>query len=365
MKKKILILETAVSYHGIRRAGSYIQATYYNNLLSKKGYMSKVYIKEENTNKYLNILKIINEISKTDYVIGFGTPLLNFHLQWLSFIFNKRGIFCVDTIIVPIPIINDHIKKKIYNFNQILLGLFNQLINNVVIKIAPPKMLLINISSCKYVREELNGTRFYPAINKFLYPKVSIDKKIINNKGVKHVLFYGMLFRGRGVIDLFTACRILWNKGYKFKLIFLGWPVDELTKKRLVEKMSDKEARSIIIRGKEENILKFVKESTAVVLPFRYPCSFQTPYTLLEPMGLGVPVITTDVGSHTEWVTHGETGLICKKENPQDIADKIETIFTDSKLVAKITQGAINLLKKRYKEEDLLLKTLRKLEDET
>lgn len=365
MKKKILILETAFSYHGIRRAGSYIQATYYNDLLNKKGYLSKVHVKEENISKYLNLFKIINEIRKADYVIGFGTPLLNFHLQWLSFIFNKRGIYCIDTIIVPIPIINDHLKKKIYNVKQILLGLFNQLINNVVVKISPPKLALINISSCKYVKEELRGTEFYPAINKFLYPKVKIDKKIINDKREKQVLFYGMLFRGRGVIDLFTACRILWNRGYKFKLLFFGWPVDLLTKKRLIDKMTDKEKGGILIGGKEENILQFVKESTAVVLPFRYPCSFQTPYTLLEPMGMGVPVITTDVGSHTEWVTHGETGLICKKENPEDLADKIEEVFTDKKLVNKITNGAIELLKKRYREKDLLLETMKKLENET
>ncbi len=97
-----------------------------------------------------------------------------------------------------------------------------------------------------------------------------------------------------------------------------------------------------------------------VVLPFRYPCSFQTPYTLLEPMGWGVPVITTNVGSHGEWVRDQETGLICKKENVADLADKIETVFNDAALVEKITQNAYKLIEKRYKEKDSLLGCIRK-----
>ena len=221
------------------------------------------------------------------------------------------------------------------------------------------------MASCQYVKDKLVNTAYYPKDNKFLYPRVEIKKrnKKDNSKNRK-VLFYGILYRGRGIIDLLNACRLLWQKGYQFKLMIMGWPVDPLTEKTLVDEIKDEERDKVIIKQKQENILEIVEDVTAAVLPFRYPCSFQTPYTLLEPMGLGVPVITTDVGSHTEWVTHGETGLICKKENPQDIADKIETVFTDKKLVDKITGGAIDLLKKRYKEKDLLLETLKKLEDE-
>jgi glycosyltransferase involved in cell wall biosynthesis len=363
--KKILILETAISYHGLKRGGSYIQARFYNNLLNKNGYISKVYIDHSNKNNLIKVLRIISEIRKSDYVIGFGTPLLNIYLQWLCFIFGKIGIFCTDTIIVTLKSINDHLKRKSFNIRFLTSVIIQYIINALAIKIPPPRLNLINISSCQYVKDKLIKTVIYPKENNFLYPTVEIKRRNKKKNATnKKVLFYGALYRGRGVIDLLNACRLLWQKEYQFKLMILGWPVERLTKKTLINEIKDKEKEKIVIKEKEEDILKIVEDATVVVLPFRYPCSFQTPYTLLEPMGLGVPVITTDVGSHTEWVKDDETGLICDKENPQDIADKIEAVFKNKKLVDRITNGAFSLLTKRHKEKDILLETLKKLEDE-
>ena len=72
-------------------------------------------------------------------------------------------------------------------------------------------------------------------------------------------------------------------------------------------------------------------------------------------MGLGIPVITTNVGSHGEWIKHNNTGLICKKEDPMDIALEIETVFNNPLLVEKITHNAYVLLEKRFKKDDVLI----------
>ncbi len=125
--------------------------------------------------------------------------------------------------------------------------------------------------------------------------------------------------------------------------------------------MRKEDKKRIIFKEKVERIIETIRKATAVVLPFRYPCSFQTPYTLLEPMGLGIPVITTDVGSHKEWIKHKITGLFCRRENIQDIAEKIELIFNNEALVKKITNNAYKLLEERYEEKDSLLDTLENL----
>lgn len=361
-KKKVLILETAVSHSGVMRGGSYIQASYYNNLLNRHGYISKIYINHTKGNFLLNFIKIIFEITHTEYVMGFGTPLLNICLQWLCLILNKKGVYCTDTIIVQLESVNDQLKRRFYNKSTLIYSLIQHIVSFILIRLSPPKLNLINITSCKYVKDKLINTAVYSRGGKFLLPVVDVvhSSRKFDLK-LRNILYYGALFRGRGVIDLLKACQLLWKKNYQFKLIILGWPVERQTYKTLINKINQKENERIIIGGKKKNILDLVRASTAVVLPFRYPCSFQTPYTLLEPMGLGVPVITTDVGSHTEWVTHGETGLICKKENPVDLAEKIESIFTDKHLVDKITKGAIDLLKKRYRDKDLLLEMIKKL----
>lgn len=365
MKKKILILETAASYYGKKHGGSYLQANYYRNLLNKKGYKTQIFIGESKKNILIKLYRIINTIKESDYIIGFGTPLLDNYLQWMCFLLGKKGIFCIDTIIVPLETINDHLLRRLYKKRFIISAFIQYIINIILVKIPPPKINLVNIVSCQYVKDELKRTAFYPKENKFLYPKVEIKRrKKKENAKNKKVLFYGALYRGRGIIDLINACRLLWQKECKFKLMILGWPVESMTKKTLVTMIKDEEKERIVIKEKEENILKIVEDASVVVLPFRYPCSFQTPYTLLEPMSLGVPVITTDVGSHGEWIKHRETGLICEKENIADIARRIEMIFNDEKLVGEITSGAHKLLMERYNEKDLLLENLQKLEDE-
>ncbi len=359
--KKILIIETSL-FRGGGRGGSFQQAKYYLDLLSQHGYNAELFIGEARMNQYLRRLKLIRKIRTSDFIIGFGTPLLCSYLQWLSFFLGKKGIFCIDTYISSRDIIKDHLKRNIFPAKIIFYTIFSSLLNKIFMFFLPPKLNLVTLSSCHYIFDKLKYTRLGCDGDRFLYPKITYKKRIgVLNKH-KTVLFYGTLYRGRGVIDLIQACRILWKESYDFKLIILGWPIDPFTKKQIAGDIMDIDKRKIVVKGYVTNIGEYLKEASAVVLPFRYPCSFQTPYTLLEPMGLGVPVITTDVGSHCEWIKDRDTGLICQKENPGDLAEKIETVFKDKKLVERITTGAYRLLKKRYQKKDLLLETLKKYE---
>lgn len=359
--KKILILETA-AFKGGYFGGSFQQASYYGHVLKKKGYRVEVFKGKPGENKFSKAYKVIKKIKNSDYVIGFGTLLLGFYLQWTCFILGKKGIFCIDTILKPISIIHDHFKRKIY-FDKINFSfLFKKFYDQSIIRLVPPKLNLFNLASCEYVEKRISNTPFKSGCNKYAIPRVILEKreKYESSKD-KIVLYYGHLYRGRGVIDVLKACRILWEKGYNFKFVILGWPVDQLTKKRLLHKLSREGSDNIILKGRVNDLRYYLIRATVVAIPFRYECSFQPPYTILEPMGAYVPVVTTAVGANPYWIKHEETGLICQRENIQDLADKIEMVFNNKKLVKKITLGAYNLLEKCYAEGDILLDTLEKL----
>lgn len=359
---KILILESA-AFKGGYFGGSYQQAKYYEKLLRQKGYEVEFFRGKRSENKFRKAFSITQKIRKNDYILGFGTLLLDFYLQWTCFVLGKKGIFCIDTILRPISIIKDHLKRKIYferiNFSFLTKKFYDQ----SIIRFVPPYMNLINLASCQYIAQTIANTPYKSYLNEYVIPIVKLGKrgKLANPKE-KIVLYYGHLFRGRGVIDVLKACRLLWEKGYKFKLIILGWPVDPLTKKRLLYKMHHDGGDNIVLKEKVNNLAKFLLRATVVTIPFRYECSFQPPYTLLEPMAAFVPVVTTTVGAHPYWIKHKETGLICQKENISDLAEKIELVFNNKKLVQKITTGAYNLLKMNYSKGDVLSKTLIKLE---
>lgn len=95
--KKILIIETS-AFRGGGAGGSFQQAQYYLNLLLQKGYDTSIFT--GNTyNQSQKKLKVVRRIRETDYIIGFGTPLLCSYVQWVCFFIGKKGIFCVDTYI--------------------------------------------------------------------------------------------------------------------------------------------------------------------------------------------------------------------------------------------------------------------------
>lgn len=54
------------------------------------------------------------------------------------------------------------------------------------------------------------------------------------------------------------------------------------------------------------------------------------PYTILEAMGCGVPVVATNVGGIPEQIVHGETGLVVPPSDPHELAAAILRILSDS-----------------------------------
>lgn len=350
---KILILETS-AYRKWNGGGSFQQAKYYQKLLCNLGITAEIFSG--------NLWELIKKIHDTDFIIGFGTPLLCSYLQWISFFLNKRGIFCIDTVIFMSEVISDNLKSKSVSKRVILHYVISYITDKVFTRVLPPRLNLINLSSCRFISNQLENTKMKPVKGKFIYPRIEINNsKSSNRNQTRTVLFFGALSKGRGVINLLKACRLLWKKGRKFKLYILGYPVDPCFKKELFDMISKEEKRKIIYREKVILVKDTVKKASVVVLPFRYPCSFQTPYTLLESIAWRVPVVTTDVGSNCEWIKDNRTGLICKKEDIEDIAEKIERIFNDKSLASVIAKNAFQLLKEKYGEPDVLLSTLKQI----
>ena len=61
-----------------------------------------------------------------------------------------------------------------------------------------------------------------------------------------------------------------------------------------------------------------------------------TSVTLLEAMSASLPVIATNVGGNKEIVIDGTTGILVEPQTPEQIADAIEKILTDTAFAAKM-----------------------------
>jgi glycosyltransferase involved in cell wall biosynthesis len=72
--------------------------------------------------------------------------------------------------------------------------------------------------------------------------------------------------------------------------------------------------------------------------------------SFLEAMALGLPVVGTPVGGIPDFLIHGETGWLCKVNNPESIAEQVQTILNPVNLpdVQAVTIQAKKLIEKKY-----------------
>lgn len=79
-------------------------------------------------------------------------------------------------------------------------------------------------------------------------------------------------------------------------------------------------------------------------------------YVNLEAMELGIPVITTDVGGASNFLTNEYNALITPVEDPQSTADAIEKLITNDKLRKDIIKNAAQTVKE-YSIERMVKET--------
>lgn len=64
-----------------------------------------------------------------------------------------------------------------------------------------------------------------------------------------------------------------------------------------------------------------------------------TPFSVIEGMALGLPIISTNVGGIPYLIQDGENGLLTEKQNPQMMADRISELVENPDLVEKLSKN--------------------------
>ncbi|MEZ5255649.1 MAG: glycosyltransferase family 4 protein [Ilumatobacteraceae bacterium] len=93
------------------------------------------------------------------------------------------------------------------------------------------------------------------------------------------------------------------------------------------------------------------RRCSMVVLPCRIDAAGDrdgTPTVLVEAMGRGLPVISSDIVGLAEIVQHGITGLLTPAEDPAALAVAIEHLATDGELAARLGAAGRRLVADQF-----------------
>ena len=78
---------------------------------------------------------------------------------------------------------------------------------------------------------------------------------------------------------------------------------------------------------------------------------------LQEAMGVGLPILTTNVPGPSEVVEDGISGTLCEAKSPEDLAEKMFTLYSDSDLRARLAAAGLARAE-RYFDRPIMLNNI-------
>lgn len=128
------------------------------------------------------------------------------------------------------------------------------------------------------------------------------------------------------------------------RLLILGTGEEKSKLLNLVRALN-LESKVIFEENTYEDLPAYLKLGQIFVRPSR---SEGLGTAFLEAMAAGLPIIATSVGGIKDFLKDGETGLAIKVDDPEDLARKIDLLFTDETLRQKLIQNGRKLVEEKY-----------------
>jgi len=165
------------------------------------------------------------------------------------------------------------------------------------------------------------------------------------------------IFELKDIITMIKSCNEVKEKIPNVKYLIYGNKnaVPEYTKKceALIKELKLED--NFILAGHHSKPNEIFPEGDISILT---SISEGFPYTVIESMSCGVPVVATDVGGVHE-ALNSDCGFLCKARDYKDIANKVVTLLTDTNLREKMGKNS----RKRIIENFTTVEFISKYED--
>lgn len=183
----------------------------------------------------------------------------------------------------------------------------------------------------------------------------AIDCKTNNNVGENfQIVQVGRLdVSTKGQDILIKAIGILRDREVFVHTDFIG---DGASKNKLVSLVESLQLNDrITFKGAKDRtyIYKHLKEYNLLCQPSRFE-GFGL--TVAEGLAAKVPVLVSDEGGPYEIIQRGKFGISFKKDNPNDLADKIEGILKGDILLSDKTDNGFNFVREHFSLQKMVLR---------
>ena len=173
------------------------------------------------------------------------------------------------------------------------------------------------------------------------------DKKLLNKyKNNRLLLFVGRLAEQKGLQYLIKALPLVLKKYPKTKLLVVGEGTYKKELAELANKLDLKENIIFIGALPHAELAGYYKIADAFILPSISGEGLGI--VLAEAIAAAAPVIGTKTRGIPDIIKDRETGLLVRKKDEKDIAEKINLLLSNKKLRSKLVKNGQTYVRKTF-----------------
>jgi len=162
------------------------------------------------------------------------------------------------------------------------------------------------------------------------------------------LVYIGAIESMKGVFNILEAVRLCCEKNIKIHFHFIGYWIYESEKKSAKEFIKENNLEKYftfygVKTGKEK--WDILSKCAILVHPTYWD---GVPLTILEALGIGIPVISTSVGGIPDTISDGINGIIISENKPDKLVEAIESYYHNRDLLAMTSIINRTLFEEKY-----------------
>ncbi len=172
-------------------------------------------------------------------------------------------------------------------------------------------------------------------------------------------VFASRVLKEKGILNFLECAKYFYNKKVDITFNVIG-SIENKIIKNLISKYSLK--KIINYYGHKENIIKFIENSSVIVLPSYYREGI--PRILIEAASVGRPIITCDTVGCREVVRNNINGFKIPKNNSYELINKVQWFIDNSHKIIDMGLESKKLCEEKFnvnKVNEIILKNLYKI----
>lgn len=174
--------------------------------------------------------------------------------------------------------------------------------------------------------------------------------------GRVRLLFTGRLVEEKGLFQLVDALTDLVGRGHDLELELVGATYDSTPDTLLATARANGIEDRVLMTGFLEAgpaLLAAYERADIYVLPTHGEGSVTR--TVKEAFASGIPVVTTSIRSHMEFLRDGEQAVLVEPHSAESLANGIERLLTDASLRERVARNAFEWVKDYTNERSAAL----------